>query len=270
MILVFIVLFLAVGCSSETQTGLSDSDVKDSTLDPEFSGGPVTENSMDQDYLPNCLSIQDSMFQQMCAAVGNHNIKMCDDVKNSNANEQKYHQSMCKAWVAAANKDPKLCKSFQEGKELIVTEFGCLDLVARASRDKKVCDMISIQNGKNGCLYDVDVMLGKAGLSGCKDSACVYDYAWRNDDKSACEKFGDVTTAFLLMHKASCLAMLSGNLKLCDPLKSEGVDNWNFCKIKSQYKKMMSGGSNFDFTLCKKDDECIKTVMLEMILEMTR
>ncbi len=275
VIMAIISIFILAACSgnpSENQGGSDDpidaGDAAAGLADEPTKGS--SKASAQSDLIQSCLSIQDDMWRQICAAAMNKDISMCDDVKHQEENEQKYHRSICRKWVAGADKDPSLCRSFDEGKEFLITSFSCYDFVAKNMKDEKVCDMIKDQNGKKGCLYDVDLAKGSLKISDCKDLECIYDHAWGKNDRSACDRFSDVTVVNADMHRTTCLAMLSGDVKACDPIKSQGVDEWYYCKTKAQFRQMMPAEGQFDFTSCKDNSACISQVMESMILYSNR
>lgn len=131
----------------------------------------------------------------MCAAVTNNDLSLCEEVYGQSDIETIYFQALCGTYVAAAMRDPKICDnfektipgfdacSFQSGQ----FEIDCTLYVAAVSGDKSLC---AKSHSKTGCEFDADMKGGKLTIDECEHIDCLYDFAGRYQDKNACEKTG--------------------------------------------------------------------------------
>jgi hypothetical protein len=215
-----------------------------------------------------------SRYMTICSAITNKDPERCNKIFEDKDAEQRYQRAICVTAVAIATTDPTLCDKYEttvsEGGSSVDT--GCKMAVATSTLDIKECEKLTNENERNGCKYDVNFKTGKTKVSECIESDCVFNYAWINKDKTACDFMTEVKTASPMSSsfKVACYAMLSGDEKECDPLKKVGVDEWYYCITKALYKKVMPSAGVYNLDLCTDNTLCYKFALGDMAYYMAR
>jgi hypothetical protein len=260
-------LLIITGCgSSETDSVPGEDKESSDSSGDDFSDEPTKSSGASgaaSELLPLCLGVQDRMYMKMCAAAMNGNANMCDDVKHEKPNDQQYFQAMCRSWVAAVNKDFAACKSINTntgGQQL----FDCESFVAEAMGDQKLCAKLSSETARNGCTYRVNSAAGQLKLSDCIEPECVFQYAMQHHDADACNKFADVTTAYVEEQKFACNAMVKGDTSKCRQAPG-GMMGFELCMKKGGMGKTILGNGNFEPSACGDDKLCLRATLIAMV-----
>jgi hypothetical protein len=248
------------GTSLDNKENAEDS----GTTDNGFSDEPTKNN----DLVQFCLSAQMPRYMTMCTAIASKDPEICKQIVEEKDAEQRYQRARCITLTAMASKDSSICDKYEtvvsEGGSSIDT--GCRMAAATGTLKISECEKLTDENARNGCIYDVNFMTGKTKVSECIDSDCVFNYAWINKDKKACDMMTEVSTASPMSasFKVACYAMLSGNEKECDPIKGVGVDEWYFCITKALYKQVMPSPGIYNLDICEDNTLCFKFALRDM------
>ena len=235
-------------------------------VDDDSSDDEPTRNS---GMLQLCLGVIDEKWRQVCAAVASKDVTMCSDMPVSAANGKVGWQAQCAFLVAAATKDSGICDdiaTIAPGYDPAIMNIGewgsdCEMYVAIAAKDASLC---SSTQSVAGCEHNVAVAAGEVALEDClvTDTDCVLEYAYQNQSSEACDRLagGVMGQTF----KTACLAMLSGDKAVCDPVKSVGVNEWAYCVTEALYGQAHPSADSFEFSVCEDDEACLSLAIHAM------
>jgi len=176
-----------------------------------------------------CDEISHAGWKQICLALVNKNLKTCDKFVDADTEHMvpEHYKAWCKMHVVAVMGRSELCESTEfaypgQSKEASISE--CYMTYAIANKEKGLC---AKTDDKAYCEREYDAVNEKS-LSVCEHSGdiCYLDYAFRFNDKSACEK---ASTPFQL----ACEVQLTGDSQACRQIHD--LDQWYFCDLRSKY-----------------------------------
>jgi hypothetical protein len=205
-----------------------------------------------------CGTPKHAGWKQICLAIVNKDIKRCDRFTDPDDEHMvpQHMQALCRIYVIAAMKKASLCESEDvalPGDDKSKGTMLCYRNVAIISRDKSLCEKT---DNKEICEYDYSIGTGKIALADCKDkdTLCLTEYAWRHNDKNACDTLSGV-------FKVGCLASISGDAQSCRQFND--VDEWYYCDNLAHYKSLMPSKGVFDFSYCGDIHTCYRRIMPE-------